>query len=250
VANRQQAQLENLIGFFVNTLVLRTDLSGNPSFAEVLHRVRKVCLGAYAHQDVPFEQVVEALEPERDLSRSPLFQVLFALQYTSPEQGELADIQVSPLEVEHAVSKFDLTLSLAETKHGLHATLQYNSDLFEAQTIQRLLGHWQTLLEGVRRDPQRPIAQLPLLTEVEQEQLANLWQGRQADALLQRWGCISSLSNRLNGLRRPLRWSLKSSSSPMASSIDGLISWPITCTSWEWVLRWWLVCVWNAPWSW
>ncbi len=171
IANRRQAEIEGVIGFFVNTLVMRTDLSGNPTFVEVLQRVREVCLGAYAHQDVPFEQVVEALEPERDLSRSPLFQVMLMLQHAPQEQEDLIGVSVKPLEVEQVSSKFDMTLSLGETEQGLHGTLEYSTDLFEADTIKRLLSHWQILLAGVVDNPQAHIWELPLLSAEEQAQL-------------------------------------------------------------------------------
>ncbi|TMC16603.1 MAG: amino acid adenylation domain-containing protein, partial [Chloroflexi bacterium] len=134
IANRRQAEVEGVIGFFVNTLVMRTSLSGNPSFVEVLHRVREVCLGAYANQDIPFEKLVEELEPERDLSRSPLFQVMLVLQNTPGEIGmapvpALAAMSVIPLEVERTTSKFDLILFVAESEQGLHCQLEYSTDL-------------------------------------------------------------------------------------------------------------------------
>jgi amino acid adenylation domain-containing protein/non-ribosomal peptide synthase protein (TIGR01720 family) len=175
IANRRQAETEGLIGFFVNTLVMRSDLCGDPSFVQVLQRVREVCLGAYAHQDVPFEQVVEALAPTRDLSRSPLFQVMLVLQNAPQEQADLAGVQVRSFGVESTISKFDLTLSLSETGQGLHCTLEYNTVLFEAETIARLLGHWQTLLQGIVQEPQMPLWQLPLLTAEEREQLLVSW---------------------------------------------------------------------------
>src|SRR5262249_17257819 len=128
IANRQQAQIEGVIGFFVNTLVMRTDLSGNPSFVDVLQRVRQVGLGAYAHQDGPFEKVVEELVPARDLSRPPLFQVLLVLQNTPRVQEDLTGVSVSQQGVEQVSSKFDLTLSVAGTEHGLHGTVKYNRD--------------------------------------------------------------------------------------------------------------------------
>jgi amino acid adenylation domain-containing protein len=173
IANRTRAELEGLIGFFVNTLIMRTDLSGNPTFLELLQRVREVSLGAYAHQDIPFEKVVQELEPERDLSRSPLFQVMFVLQ-NAPGKGlapfqDLAGVRVTPLTVEGTTSKFDLTLSMVETEQGLDCTLEYSTDLFEAPTITRMLAHFQTLLQGIVQAPQGRLADLPLLTEEERE---------------------------------------------------------------------------------
>src|SRR5262249_10591286 len=154
IANRTQAEMEGIIGFFVNTLVMRTDLSGNPPFVQLLQRVREACLGAYMHQDIPFEKVVEELEPERDLRRSPLFQVMLELQNVSRERRELVGMSIEPLSTESRVSKFDLTLMLAETRQGLQVTLEYRTDLFETETIQRMLGHWQILLEGIVQNPQ------------------------------------------------------------------------------------------------
>ena len=180
IANRRHAEIEGVIGFFVNTLVLRTDLSGDPTFDLVLQRVREVCLGAYAHQDLPFEKVVEELEPERDLSRSPLFQVMLVLQNTPSGQGELAGVSVKSLSAESQISKFDLTLSMEETEQGLRCWLEYNTDLFDASTIARMLSHWQTLLEGVIHNPQVRVSDVPLLTVAELEQLLVQWNATQA----------------------------------------------------------------------
>ncbi len=174
IANRNRLEIERLIGFFVNTLVLRTDLSGNPSFRELLGRVREVCLGAYAHQDLPFERLVEELHVARDLSRNPLFQVMFVLQNASPHAAELPGLSLSPVEVGTRTTHFDLTLHIADTDQGLSATLAYNTDLFEAGTITRMLGHFGTLLEAVAAAPERRLSDLPLLTEAERQQvLAN-----------------------------------------------------------------------------
>ena len=181
IANRRQAELEAVIGFFVNTLVVRMDLSGNPTCVQVLQRVREVCLEAYAHQDIPFEKVVEELEPERDLSRSPLFQVMLVLQNVPREQADLAGVSIRPLAVEGTTSKFDLSLSVAETGQGLHCSLEYRTDLFEAETITRMLGYWQTLLEGMVHHPQARIAEVPLLTEAERQLLLVEWNTTQRD---------------------------------------------------------------------
>ncbi|HOR01629.1 MAG TPA: condensation domain-containing protein, partial [Anaerolineae bacterium] len=143
VANRNRAETEGLIGFFVNTLVLRSDLSGDPSFRELLRRVREVALGAYAHQDVPFDMVVDALQPERDLSRTPLFQVMLTLQNTAPQAPELPGLALSPEPAFGGAAKFDLTLTLAEAAEELRGTLEYCTDLYDAATIERLLGHFQ-----------------------------------------------------------------------------------------------------------
>src|SRR5437762_1785967 len=186
MANRRQAELEPMIGFFVNTLVMRTDLSGDPTFVEALRRVREVSLGAYMHQDTPFEKVVEELEPERDLSRSPLFQVMFALQNVPQEHHELeASVSIEPLPIENTTSKFDLSLSISQTEQGrgqapsLRCILEYSTDLFEAETISRWLRNLQTLLEGVAHNPQARISQFPLLTRSEQEQILGAWNATQ-----------------------------------------------------------------------
>ncbi len=171
VANRTRAEIEDVIGFFVNTLVLRSDLSGDLTFQQVLSRVRTVCLQAYTHQDIPFEKVVEELEPERDLSRSPLFQVMLVLHETDAEPGDLVGVNTSTFATEQRSSKFDLTLSLVQTPQGLRSTVEYSTDLFEADTIERLLGHWQTLLVGVVDNPQARIWELPLLSAEEHAQL-------------------------------------------------------------------------------
>ncbi|MGH8488689.1 MAG: amino acid adenylation domain-containing protein, partial [Gammaproteobacteria bacterium] len=195
VANRNRREIEGLIGFFVNTLVVRVDLSGNPTVEELLGRVRAVCLGAYAHQEVPFERVVEALEPERSLSHSPLFQVAFALQ--SAPLGdplgalELPGLSLSPLELESGVAKFDLSLSMSETEQGLLGEWEYSTDLFERSTIERWGAHFETLLRGLVADPSRPLAELPLLPEAEWQRVVVAWNQTQAPYPQER--CIHEL---------------------------------------------------------
>ncbi|MBF1988706.1 MAG: amino acid adenylation domain-containing protein, partial [Fischerella thermalis M58_A2018_009] len=168
IANRNHREIEGLIGFFVNTLVLRTDLSGNPSFRELLRRVREVALGAYAHQDVPFEKLVEKLQPQRNLSHTPLFQVMFVLQNAHSLEIELPSLTLSTLESDSGTAKFDLTLYMAETASGMIGSVEYNTDLFEAQTIQRLAEHFQRLLAGIAANPEQRLEELPLLSEAEQ----------------------------------------------------------------------------------
>jgi amino acid adenylation domain-containing protein len=175
VANRTRVETESLIGFFVNTLVLRTDLSGEPSFEEVLRRVREVCLGAYAHQDVPFEKVVEALEPDRSLSHAPLFQVMFALQNTPRQELTLAGLSLTPLTIESKTAKFDLTLAFVDTDEGLRGAVEYNVDLFDATTISRLVENFETLLEGIVAAPARRIGNLPLLPEAQRRRQLREW---------------------------------------------------------------------------
>ncbi|HEY0095594.1 MAG TPA: condensation domain-containing protein, partial [Archangium sp.] len=171
IAGRRHAELEGLIGFFVNTLVLRTRLDSALSFRELLARVREVTLGAYAHQDVPFEKLVEALRPARAPNRSPLFQVMFVLQ-NAPLPALLGPgLTLRPLEVEHRSAKFDLTLSLTETPDGFAGLLEYNTDLFEASTAARMMEHLRTLLEGALARPEQPLGALPLLTEAEHRRL-------------------------------------------------------------------------------
>jgi len=174
-ANRTRAEIEDLIGFFVNMLVLRTDLSGDPTFRELLARVREVAVGAFDHQDLPFERLVEVLQPERDLSRQPLFQVSFVLQNAPLGALELAGLDLSFFEMGSGSSKFDLTLFLTEINQELIASFEYNTDLFDASTIQRMLAHWQRLLEGVVANPDQRLSELPLLTETERRQLLTEW---------------------------------------------------------------------------
>ncbi|MEG4294214.1 amino acid adenylation domain-containing protein, partial [Microcoleus sp. C2C3] len=181
IANRDRSEIEGLIGFFVNTLVMRSNLAGNPSFSELLSRVQEVALSAYAHQNLPFEILVEALQPERDLSHTPLFQVMFALQNASTSEVELAGLTVTPLITEGATAKFDLSLLMQNTTTGLVGFWEYNTDLFDASTIERMTGHFLTLLEGIIANPEERISQLPLLTAIEQQQLLVEWNNTQAD---------------------------------------------------------------------
>jgi amino acid adenylation domain-containing protein len=181
IANRNHSEIEGLIGFFVNTLVLRTDLSENPSFCQLLTRVREMAMDAYAHQDLPFETLVEVLQPERNLSHTPLFQVAFVLQNAPMSEVELTGLTVSPLKVESATAKFDLTLAIGNTATGLAGVWEYNTDLFDADTIERMMGHFVTLLEAIVANPQEGIDQLPILTAVEQKQLLIDWNDTRVD---------------------------------------------------------------------
>ncbi|HEV2863961.1 MAG TPA: amino acid adenylation domain-containing protein [Pyrinomonadaceae bacterium] len=171
IANRNRPEVEGLIGFFVNTLVLRTDLSGSPTFLELLGRVRSDTLEAYAHQDLPFEKLVEALQPERDLSQTPLFQVCFVLQNAPTGEGELTGLRMKPVGVDSGTAKFDLTLLVEERPEGLTCTLEYNVDLFDASTAERILKHYRRLLESITADPSQHIDALPLVGDEERRQL-------------------------------------------------------------------------------
>ncbi|WP_341530413.1 amino acid adenylation domain-containing protein [Nostoc sp. UHCC 0302] len=180
IANRNRAEIEGLIGFFVNTLVLRTKLEGNPTFEELLSRVREVALGAYSHQDLPFDVLVEELQPQRSLSYAPLFQVMFVLQNAPMSEIELSGLNLSLLENDSATAKFDLTLFMEDTASGLVGTFEYSTDLFETDTIQRMAEHLQTLLSGIIADSQQQLWELPLLTETEKTQLAK-WNDTQTE---------------------------------------------------------------------
>ena len=175
IANRNYSEIESLIGFFVNTLMLRIDLKENPPFQELLDRVRQVALNAYAHQNLPFEKLVEELQPERSLSHNPLFQVMFVLQNAPMGKLELPGLTLTPLELENITSKFDLTLSINETSLGLQCHWEYNSDLFAAATIHQMAEHFQILLEGIVASPQASVESLPLLTNTELHQLLVEW---------------------------------------------------------------------------
>jgi len=175
IANRTRAEIEELIGFFVNALVMRTDLSGEPSFREVIGRVRAVALGAYAHQDLPFEKLVEVLQPERDLTRTPLFQVWFALQNAPRTEFRLPGLDLRTMAVHNGTSKFDLGLFVVEKPEGLSCMVEYSTDLFDASTIRRFIGHFRTLLEGIAVSPDMRISDLPWLSSAERHQIVQQW---------------------------------------------------------------------------
>ena len=170
-AGRNRFEIKGLIGLFANLLAMRTDLSGNPSFRQLLSRVRKVTLGAYAHQDLPFEQLVETLQPERDLSYTSLFQVIFLFLNEPRPNLELSGLTLSPLNVGNETAKFDWRLFMVDTEQELTGSLQYKTDLFDAATITRMLGYFQTLLEGIVANPDQRLSDLPLLTEAERRKL-------------------------------------------------------------------------------
>ncbi|MEH2084378.1 MAG: amino acid adenylation domain-containing protein [Nostoc sp.] len=188
-AGRGQVETEGLIGFFSNTLVLRSNFAGNPTYRELLDRVRKDCLEAYTHQDLPFEKLIEELKPEQQSrNSSPLFQVKFSLNPPWSNGRGMASVQLPDLTITslfgyiyHGKTKYDLTLVLREQDNGLGMVFDYNAEMFDASTIERMLGHFKTLLEGIVANPDRPIAELPLLTAPEQHQLLVEWNNKQAD---------------------------------------------------------------------
>lgn len=198
IANRNWTETEGLIGFFVNTLVLRTDLSGNPTFRELLTRVREVTSGAYKHQDLPFAKLVEELQPERNLSHNPLFQAMFQLQNEAYQfqnslvpDLDLPGLTLSQVWVDTESTKFDLSWHLVERAEELLVVVEYSTELFRNDTITRMLRHFQVLLEGIVANPQARLSQLPLLTEAERHQLLVEWNDTQADYPLEQ--CIHKL---------------------------------------------------------
>src|SRR5713226_961607 len=175
IANRTRRETEDLIGFFVNTLVLRTDLSGNPAFSELLRRVREVALQSYAHQDLPFEKLVEELKPERTLSYMPLFQVLVAFQNAPEPKLALPALELQDFSLAGQTAKFDLSLYIGESNEGLRLTFEYNTDLFNPSTIEQIARHFETLLAGIVANPDQRVRDLPLLDEAERRQLLVEW---------------------------------------------------------------------------
>lgn len=175
IANRNVHEIEALIGFFVNTLVLRTRLEGNPTFRALLRQVRANALAAYAHQDIPFEQLVETLKPERHASHAPLFQVMLVLQNMPMQALTLPGLTIEPLRVESTSAIFDLTLEIVEQNNQLQAFLEYNSDLFNADTIERMSVHFVSLLDAIAANPDCPVQELVFLSEQDQIQLLSTW---------------------------------------------------------------------------
>jgi len=171
VANRNRAEVEGLIGFFINTLVMRNDLSGNPSFLELMKRVQDTALGAYAHQDMPFEKLVQELNPERDLSRSPILQVLFSFLNTRTEPVTFPGLEVTRIKAEGSEAKVELSLYAIEVAEGISCTFEYNTDLFDADRIHRMLHHLEVLFENIARDPGQRLSELEILTPAERQQL-------------------------------------------------------------------------------
>nr|VFJ46172.1 MAG: amino acid adenylation domain-containing protein [Candidatus Kentron sp. DK] len=175
IANRTHPRTESLIGFFVNTLVLRLDLSGEPSFEALLQQARRVALGAYEHQDLPFEQLVEEINPSRSLSHSPLFQVVLQLQDAPLSDSRLSELRISQLDLKSVNAKSDLALILEKTDQGIVGKLEYNTDLFKPSSMERFAAHFNNLLNAVVQDPSKPIHEFPLLTEVERKRILVDW---------------------------------------------------------------------------
>jgi amino acid adenylation domain-containing protein len=184
IANRNRHETEGLIGFFVNMLVMRTDLSGNPTFLELLKRVKQMTLAAYQHQDVPFEQIIEMLQPQRTLNRTPLYQVEFTLQ-KSPEPLEVSGLRFAPLDVQVMSLEADLSLVMFDRQEGLCGQLLYATDLFDPPTIERMVGHFMNLLEEITKAPEQRILELSLTS------------GSEARDLLTRWGVTDMNANKL-----------------------------------------------------
>ncbi|PYP88079.1 MAG: non-ribosomal peptide synthetase [Blastocatellia bacterium AA13] len=181
IAYRDQVELEPLIGFFVNTVVLRTDLSGRPAFRDVLRRVREVALAAYMHQDVPFEKLVEELQPERNSGRSPIFQVSFGMEQGREIPAHLSDLELTSLEAPSGTSKFELTLALEENAGRISGSVEYNTDLFEEPTVIRMIGHYLSFLENAVESPDSPVAALSLLSQKELQQTLVEWNDSRVD---------------------------------------------------------------------
>ncbi|TCP54511.1 amino acid adenylation domain-containing protein [Tumebacillus sp. BK434] len=175
IAGRTREELEGLIGLFLNTLAIRADLSGDPTFVDVLGRVRDSAFGAYAHQDVPFERLVEEVSQARDLSRTPLFQVMFILQNAPSAEADLPGVTMETVQVDTGTSKFDLTLYLTEKENGIYGTIEYSTDLFRTETAERMMRHFQNLLRAIAADPAAKIGTLPLLDAAERTQLLTGW---------------------------------------------------------------------------
>ena len=190
-AGRNRADIEGLIGCFANTLVIRTDASGNPTFRTLLQRVLETTLAAQAHQDLPFEKLVEELHIKRDFSRSPIFQVLFSLLNTRMEPLKLTGLQPAILGFQDGGAKYDLSLNLEETPDGLEGCWSYNSDLFDNSTIARMAGQFRTLLEGIVSDPEARLHEFPLLPAEEREQVLLDWNRTNTDYPAER--CIHEL---------------------------------------------------------
>ncbi|MFM6024604.1 MAG: amino acid adenylation domain-containing protein [Dolichospermum sp.] len=181
MAGRNRQEIQSLIGYFVNTVVLRTKLTGNPNFREILNQVRQVATDAHNYQDIPYNQVVEALNPQRNLSYNPVFQILFDLQHSLTDKLQLPGLTLQPFLGEHSTSKFDLSLIIEDRGTELIGVWEYSSDLFTQETITRITENFQTLLNGIVNNPEIPIKQLPIISAFEQQQILENWNNTQQD---------------------------------------------------------------------
>ena len=181
IANRTQPELTNLIGFFANTILMRVDLTGDPTFRELLARVKTTATAAYSHQDLPFEKLVEDLHPARDVNKQPLFQVLLVMQRMPDMIEEPGGLAITPVEIHNGTSKCELTLSIQESAEGMTAVMEYDSDLFEAPSISRMLGCFQTLVKGALSTPELRVSSLPLLSPSEVQQIVVEWNDTETD---------------------------------------------------------------------
>ena len=213
VANRNRMEIEPLIGFFVNTLVLRTRVRAEASFRELLQQVREVVLGAQAHQELPFERLVQELAPERSLSHAPLFQVMLVLDNMPARQLELPGLQLQTIGEESATAKFDLTLMLSNRESGeISGELKYNAALFDDTTIARLAQSFEATLAAIVADAEQPLRNVPLLTSAERRQLLTEWNDTHVDFGSAR--CLDELLEaQVEELRTRSRWSTRSSRS-------------------------------------
>lgn len=191
IANRDHREIEDLIGFFLNTLVLRSKVSDDISFRQLLRSVREVCLDAFTHQELPFEQLVEELSPERNPRHTPIFQVVFVLQSAPSWSRAASQWWVQGMTMQSSSAQFDLTLAMEDRGQELVGALEYNTDIFENGTISRTIRNFQTLIEGIARDPDMPLGYLPLLSSEQRHQLLNEWNATQAD--YPRQSCLPGL---------------------------------------------------------
>jgi non-ribosomal peptide synthetase component F len=175
MGNRDRAEIEPLIGFFINMLPMRTDLKGNPRFTQLLKRVKEVALGTYAHQETPFEKLVEEIQPERELGQMPLFNIVFGVQNAPKEDARMTGLKLSPMSADHESARFDLTLWIYEGPESIYGNWIYSVDLFEEETIQRMHGHLETLLSSIVARPDAPLDELEMFSEAEKaSQTGNL----------------------------------------------------------------------------
>ena len=181
VAGRLQRETEGLIGLFANTLVIRSKLRAESSYKELLKEVKEAVIEGYVNQEVAFEKLVEQMQPQRDLSRSPLFQVMFELQNEAKEAREFAGLEMRAMAIDTGTAKFDLLLSMTQREEALTGVLEYSTDLYDESTISRMVGHLETLFSAIVREPDRAIGSLEMLSEAEQRQITQEWNQRQKE---------------------------------------------------------------------